>query len=231
MAINIIPVPAASQVGPTNTDVANAVASNSNVATTISSNVPSASTIATAVAGAVPTISAINTSVANNAPSPSNWTVISTIAVTSQTTLTFSGLSGYKTYKLVGVLSPSSVSQMIFRLNNDSGGNYYSTQQGWVNGQNPSYISRGAASTAFSATYVQTSSSNYFSIDINIYSANTSAMKFVDGKLGYYDSGQSTNGYGILMGEWLGSSAITRIDVLQNSGSYNGGTLTLLGAN
>ena len=92
MAINIIP-----GVGPTNADIATAVAAPSAAtiaaavaapsaatiaaavaapsAATIASTVaaPSSATIASAVAAAVPTISAINTAVANNAPSPNAW--------------------------------------------------------------------------------------------------------------------------------------------------------------
>ena len=109
MAIDRIP-----GVGPANSDIAAAVAAPSAAtiaaavaapsAATIAAAVaaPSSATIATAVAAAVPTIGAINTSVANNAPSPNNWTVItSTNTNNTASTYTFSSLSGYRSYKII----------------------------------------------------------------------------------------------------------------------------------
>ena len=112
-------------VGPTNADIATAVAAPS--AATIASAVaaPSSATIATAVAAAVPTIGAINTSVANNAPSPFNYVFLGTGSLNNVNTATVS-FSAYKYIKVVWsyTTNASANQQGNIRLNGDTGANY-----------------------------------------------------------------------------------------------------------
>ena len=56
----------------------------------------------TQIAAAVPTLAQINTSVATNAPSPNAYTYITSLAGTTAAGVNFTGLSGYKVYKLYG---------------------------------------------------------------------------------------------------------------------------------
>jgi hypothetical protein len=201
-----------------------------NLSTLYGSVGPANSDIATAVAGAVPTISAINTSVANNAPSPSNWTVISTISITSQTVITFSSLSGYKTYKLVGSVSATNSSRLLIRLNNDTTGNYNYYVTEWPNGNTYPGVDRGPSSSAITTTYSNMSGSNTNMFEANINSANTSGIKFVTGSVGFNSAGFNQNCSATFYG-YYPSGPITRIDIQQSGGSYNGGSITLLGAN
>jgi hypothetical protein len=132
MAINIIP-----GVGPTNADIATAVAAPSAAtiaaavaapsAATIASTVaaPSSATIATAVAAAVPTISAINSSVASNAPSPFNYVFLGTGSLNNVNSATVS-FSAYKYIKVIWsyTTNASANQQGSIRLNGDTSGNY-----------------------------------------------------------------------------------------------------------
>ncbi len=108
MAINNIP-----GVGPTNADIATAVAA------------PSSSTIATAVAAAVPTLTQINNSVATNAPSPNGWVFLGSgnLQGVSSATVSF---SAYRKLRIVwkftnGTGGPQAV---LVRFNGDTGNNY-----------------------------------------------------------------------------------------------------------
>jgi hypothetical protein len=136
-------------VGPTNADIATAVAAPSAAtiatavaapsaatiaaavaapsAATIAAAVaaPSSATIATAVAAAVPTIGAINTSVANNAPSPFNYVHLVTGSLNNVNSATVS-FSGYKYIKVIWSYTThaSANQQGNLRLNGDTGANY-----------------------------------------------------------------------------------------------------------
>jgi hypothetical protein len=125
-------------VGPTNADIATAVAAPS--AATIASAVaaPSAATIATAVAAAVPTISAINSSVASNASPFPAWTAIANgINIDGTTAGTISGLSSYKAIRIYYTYVPNSTSDIFIRFNSDSGANYHTVYNFFANNQNP----------------------------------------------------------------------------------------------
>jgi hypothetical protein len=135
-------------VGPTNADIATAVAAPSAAtiaaavaapsaatiaaavaapsAATIASTVaaPSSATIATAVAAAVPTISAINTAVANNAPSPNNWVYLGNGSLVNVNTASVS-FSAYKKLRIVWKFNMGASAQApLWRFNGDTGSNY-----------------------------------------------------------------------------------------------------------
>jgi hypothetical protein len=204
MAIDRIP-----GVGPTNADIATAVAA------------PSSATIATAVAAAVPTIGAINTSVANNAPSPNAWTVISSVSVSGTSTV-FSSLSGYKKYRIIYIATNSSESSLTVRLNGDSGSNY-----GY------SYASYTNSGVSLGQNY------NQGQWDINAGNANGrwGILEFENPTLtvnklmtvrAHGVAGTSSFREGIAV--WKSTAAITSITLNETVG-YTSGTMTLLGAN
>jgi hypothetical protein len=143
MAIDIIP-----GVGPTNADIATAVAAPSAASiaaavaapsaasiaaavaapstATIAAAVaaPSAATIATAVAAAVPTIGAINSSVASNAPSPNNWVFLGNASLTNVNSASVS-FTAYKKLRIVWKFNQGGSAQApLWRFNGDSGTNY-----------------------------------------------------------------------------------------------------------
>jgi hypothetical protein len=193
MAIDRIP-----GVGPTNTDVA------------------------TAVAAAVPTIGAIDASVAANAPSANAWTVISSVTPSASTTV-FSSLSGYKKYRIVYFNTNTSESTLTVRINGDTGSNYAH-----------SYF-RGSAANSYVSAIVSTTTS--ISLNAGDTNGKWGILEFENASLSTYKivtlfvggrAGQNTYLEGI--GMWRDTSAITSI-TMNESNSYAGGNITLLGAN
>lgn len=73
-----------------------------------------------------PTLSEINNSISTLSPSPNNWTLLGTWTLGGVSTFTFSGLTGYKTYKIVTppMLFASLASNTRIRVNGDTGNNY-----------------------------------------------------------------------------------------------------------
>jgi hypothetical protein len=242
MAQSVYPVPAASAVGPANSDIASAVAVSTSVqsmvGTQVTNNAPSASAIATAVAGAVPTISAINTSVANNAPSPNAWTFITSNTALNSNTITFSGLSGYKAYKILAmqIAAPASGSgQLLVRINNDSNGAYSNGAVGFfASGTYTNGGSSNGSSYALQAGIASISSSQVFGAEINVFQANTSSAKLITSN--FYGLCNGTNCYVFGSGSYVGGASVSTITVFNsNSGSFTsnntGAGFYLFGAN
>lgn len=231
MAIDRIP-----GVGPTNADIATAVAAPSAAtiaaavaapsAATIAAAVaaPSSSTIATAVAAAVPTLSQINTSVATNAPSPNGWTVISTNnANSSFGTYTWSGLSGYKAYKLVFSTTVNTQCAVYVRVNGISTSTYT-----YVGGN--LLIPNTSFSTANSTqAYIGNTVDGFIHGEMLFPDASTGNPKIMKGYAYYRNAGN----------DWLSNSlsstqstaAITSITFAMSGSFFTTGSITLLGAN
>jgi len=252
-------------VGPTNADIAAAVAAPSaatiaaavaapsaatiaaavaapsaaTIASTVAASVPTLaqintavntqtnnSAIATAVAGAVPTLSQINTAVANNAPSPNAWTVISTISPNNTVgSYSFTGLSGYKTYKLlVTTQAIGAVVPFNAQINSDTNTNYayglvYS-QSSLTGESNPNtnriFLGNGP-------------NGGWFNAELTIRNANIAAYKSAE----YFSiSTPNVATYIYGNGMYRSTSNISSIQISNNgSATFNGGTITLLGAN
>jgi len=176
-------------VGPTNTNIADAVAADSNMAATISANVPSASTIATAVAGAV-------TSGFGN-----NYTLLTSTAYNGSTSYTLSWSGTYK--KIVVVMQNGALGAaglMIMQINNDTTKNYSSGS--WNQSSNSA-----ASSSAAYIDYWNTTGS----LQIVFENPNqTNGPKWW--------SGVGSNG-DFFSGSYGGSSAITSVTLATNGGS------------
>jgi hypothetical protein len=230
MAIDRIP-----GVGPQNSDIATAVAAPSigTITTAITTNAASAgvtmaaitSSITTNAASAGVTLAAIGTQVANNSPSPNNWTLVGTIAL-SGTTQTFSSLSGYKTYRLMIAKASTNNSGIgvLVRFNSDTtAGNY-------------PYLFQASPAVANSYTFVGTTSTTAFnpnglSTSIDISNANVASPKRIGNGFNAANSGTVT-GTAIIESLWLGTAAVNSISVIADSAStFTQGTLYLLGAN
>lgn len=218
MPINNIP-----GVGPTNADIATAVAA------------PSAATIASSVAAAVPTIGAINTSVSTYAPSPHAWTLLGTITPAyTATSVTFTGISGYKTLKLVSArieVAGNPFGGPALRINADATTNNYSW--GGLNIGNGNTIF-GISSMGDSLTLGNGygPSGGNFTGTLYIYNANASGQKDIASLFagGYSGSG---NGMGNIVGSWPGPAAVSSLTILNTStGTLGGGkSIYLYGAN
>lgn len=128
MPINNLP-----GVGPTNADIATAVAAPSAATIAAAVAAPSAATIASTVAASVPTLAQINTSVSSNAsPYGGTWTTVSTTTFATVNTTTISSITGYKYLRIIFALSTVPANEQLgIRFNSDSGSNYLT---GWHQG-------------------------------------------------------------------------------------------------
>lgn len=243
MPINNIP-----GVGPTNADIATAVAAPSAAtiaaavaapsAATIAATVaaPSAATIATAVAGAVPTLGQINTSVSTNAPSPHTWTLISTVTPNSTaTSVSFTGISGYKTLKIVCPrieTTGGTLNGIALRINSDAtSGNY--SGAGWSISPNNSI-----SPTLNLDTWLVLSSGNGpsgggFGGHVTIYNSNVASQKFIESFFVGAYAGASGGGFSQLQGVWTSTATITSLTIHNNGTALLGGgkSIYLYGAN
>jgi hypothetical protein len=206
-----------------------------NLSTLYGSVGPANSDIATAVAGSVPTISAINTSVANNAPSSNNWAYLASNTSLNTTTITFSGLSGYKTYKVlfVQVQAPSSNSGFIYcRINGDT-----NTVYSWGAGTFSSSTTVGSIASGSSinitGNYGNIGNSQVFGGEVVVSQANTSYAKTIDFKFYGYSGGSN---YVVGSAGYTGGASVSSITLFNSStGNYfqsgTGGGFYLFGAN
>jgi hypothetical protein len=236
MAINSVP-----GVGPQNSDIAATIATTPAVSSQITASVPTAAAIATAVAApsigtittaittnaasAGVTLAAIGTQVANNSPSPANWTYIGTAAFAGAASYTFSSLSGYKRYKIVGFGTFTNANFML-QFNGDTASNYYSGYWGMFN-----YMSVSSASVQLSTGMLLTGPAGG-GFDYEIDNANlTTVMKVGRGNTTYYGAGVG-GGNSITNGIWRSTAAITSITIASTSGaSLSSGNVYLMGQN
>lgn len=123
MAIDRIP-----GVGPTNADIATAVAAPSAATIAAAVAAPSSATIASAVAAAVPTTAGITSIVQANAGSPvgGTWTNLGRVDLNGLQGATVSSLSGYKYLKFFFGLTPGVTNMRLqLRFNGDTAANYW----------------------------------------------------------------------------------------------------------
>lgn len=226
MPINNIP-----GVGPTNADIATAVAAPSAATIAAAVAAPSAATIAAAVnAPSTSAIVAAGNSAGWASTGGLTWTPIATPSLNGTSTYTWSGLSGYKYYKLAMFGQTVANASVYIRFNGDSTSNTYSTGGFFMvqgSGAPASYWSSGA-------NQIQTMMNNqaqFFHLFMNINEANSTGAKDCVFTFNSTNSGgttQTNNGTGF----WSNSAAINSITLLLSSSSFTGNTLcTLYGGN
>lgn len=246
MPINNIP-----GVGPTNADIATAVAAPSAAtiaaavaapsAATIAAAVaaPSSSTIATAVAAAVPTLSQINTSVANNAPSPNAWVHLGTVNMLNISSSTIS-FSAYRKLKIVlRLYSGVNTQNPTIRFNSDTS-NVYSVGQNFLStGSTFSEFTGSINTSSLRLNYSNSGSlaaNNVMISTIEIENASLANSKDFTSNSIFFQSGANFARVQNI-GCYYGSSAITSITLFCNSGNLfanstvNNGAFQVFGMN
>lgn len=213
-------------VGPTNADIATAVAAPSaaTIASTVAASVPTLSqintavntqtnnsAIASAVAGAVPNLSQINTAVANNSsPFGGSWVNVGVTSPSGVNSISFSGLSGYRYYRLfVAVINLTGSCNLQLRLNSDSSASYSYGNGGGSSGN----ILRNATELNLAGGGV-VSPRDYI---IDFPSANSTSVD----KMMFTVQGSLNANHASAGGVWANTSAINRIDLFL-SGLQNG---------
>lgn len=221
-------------VGPTNSDIAAATAAvvpNSaaitaavptaaQIATAVAA--PSASTIATAVAASVPTLTQINNSIAtNSSPFGGTFTNVALSTASSTNSITFSGLSGYKFYRLVMAgLGPSGTAALQMRFNGDAGNNYaYFTALQAVTSNNLS------GDTGFR---ISPNAGSVRGAIIDIPYANSTTA---DKTCYVIDSVTTAAEFGSFGGVWASTAPITSITLFWTSAATSNWYVRLIGGN
>jgi hypothetical protein len=222
-------------IGPTNADIAAAVAAPSAAtiaaavaapsAATIASTVaaPSSATIASAVAAAVPTLSQINSSVASNAPSPNAWVFLGSgnLQNVSSATVSFSAYRKIRVfYNILTRTSSGEHQQICIRLNGDSNSFYSSmniTKRSgtgynllpFIRGNTRFFLTKDTASAQSNSTVM-----GEFEID----NAALTSTKIVRGTT-YYRDVDSADNFTDILGTYTGASAITSFTFFANEGN------------
>lgn len=234
-------------VGPTNADIAAAVAAPSlaqitsaittNAASAGVTNASIASAVTTNAASAGVTMAAINTAVANNAsPFGGTWTNLYSGSIGGVSTLNISGLGSYKylrcRFREVRTIN-SNLTNFLIRFNGDSSGSYSYWLQltngssvNWTSGTNDSKIDWGFHS----------SGGNGINGGFDIFGSNsTSGNKALSSiSSSWWDGGSHWTSLGIGgIAFWRSNASITSINFFTNNGVgwTSGSTLILDGAN
>lgn len=211
MAIDRIP-----GVGPTNADIATAVAAPSAATIAAAVAAPSSATIASAVAAAVPTTAGITSIVQANAGSPfgGTWTNVGQFNMQSTNNYTISGLSGYKYIKiLLSGYTKVATGTLQVRFNGDTSGIYW---YGWYEQIPPS----GGDSVVYGLSQTQvnfggavgTGQQFHAIIEIEPNNATTYKSYKFDGFKHNNPQGQTCKVNGI--GGWNSTAAISSISFL-----------------
>lgn len=243
MAINNIP-----GVGPTNADIATAVAAPSastiaaavaapsaaTIASSVAGAVPTLSqintavntqtnnsAIASAVAGAVPTLSQINTAVANNAPSPNAWVHLGTVNMLNISSSTIS-FSAYRKLKIVlRLYSGVNAQNPSIRFNSDSSNVYSFGQHFLTTGSTYSEFTGSISTSSLRLNYSNSGSlaaNNVMISTIEIENASLANSKDFTSDSIFFQSGANFARVQNI-GCYYGSSAITSITLFCNSGN------------
>lgn len=216
-------------VGPTNADIATAVAAPSAATIAAAVAAPSAATIASTVAGSVPTLAQINTSVSTNAsPFGGTWVLISNQTLgANANTISFSGLSSYKYLKIIAALSTvsSSQSEMYIRFNGDTASNYSYANSFLSTG---SYAKVVNPSQSYSTSIIQIASpilnpSGGCVATIEIFRNDSSVLKNVKSFATYQDANTGNTNVTV-DGHWWSTSVISSMTLFTSNGNYATGS-------
>jgi hypothetical protein len=234
-------------VGPTNADIATAVAAPSAAtiaaavaapsAATIASAVaaPSSATIATAVAAAVPTTAGITTIVQANAGSPfgGTWTNLGYVSGNGVSSVTFTGLSSYKYLRLymARVNVATSGGEWYIRINGDSTATAYVQDYYNFSGYTALNPAFDGPTGQFNLGTASANNSNFTGL-FEFSESNGSTYKFGKASYHYYDGSYSNRRESNLF--WANTSAISSITFTHpsyNMSNASGRGFYLMGAN
>jgi hypothetical protein len=160
---------------------------------------------------------------ANGGTSAANWTVIGTATPSAVTSVSFTGISGYKRLKVVGWVSNSTTQYLYAQFNSDTT-NYQSQSAGYSLYMSNSIIGVGTTGGIYLSPGQVTSGG----FDMEINNANsTSTYKDVDTNFSGTSSIASITGQG--WGVFKSASAVTSIAIISIAAMT--GNIYLMGQN
>ena len=160
-----------------------------------------------------------------------NWTLLQTATPSGVASVTFSGLSGYSKYRVIGCALVGTLSNIVvaLQLNGDSGSNYRYFGNNFDNGYPNSINSSSSGKTSYLLTqgfYSATAAGSDFNLDVD--HALLLSNKVMESK-GYGPNDNSTT---INAGHYQTTSPLTSLTILTTvGGNFTAGTIELLGAN
>lgn len=164
----------------------------------------------------------VTLSSAGGGSSVPNWQLLSTNAPSGVATVTFGSLAGYSKYRIMAPnIGTAATCSFNFRVNGDTGFNYYWSQRA----QNGATLSgTGSSGTAHSIDAANAQGRQVLSVEID------GALILTPKQI----NSESSVLVGVMtstFGQYLSASLITSLSLVLTSSSFNAGTIYLLGAN
>jgi hypothetical protein len=167
-----------------------------------------------------PTLAEIQTAVSTySTPYNGTWTDLGTTSISGSSSVTITGLGGYKQLKIFVYLEPSTASYVTMRLNGDTGSNY-----GYVNSNSTT------SAQSYPTTGMRLGPSSGASVIgyLTISPANsTTSKKTIFSDSNFSHANTSANFTGV----WLSTAAITSATFVLNTGTFSGGGIQIWGIN
>jgi len=202
-------------VGPTNTNIADAVAADSNMAATISANVPSASTIASAVTTAGNSAGWGATGFADS------WTLLTNTSLGSSSSITLSWSGTYKKIIVIGVsITGSATTTLGFRLNGDTSSSY---SFGLFNASTNNYQIQNSGWYGVSST--ASGAPSFFRMTLD--APNSSSIKVMD----WVGFSQNDGAPYLGNGFWNNTSSVTSFNIYTGNSATLNGNIYVYGVN
>jgi hypothetical protein len=159
-----------------------------------------------------------------------NWVLISSVTPTAAaTTVTFSGISGYK--KLLfrsNAPTTAATSTMSLTFNGDTGAKYaiYSAS---FNGGSGAVLTAKREIAATAAAETTTVASGSFNMDLQIIDTNTTGVKNYSGYYSALVAGVTSTVFPSVLGRYYASAAISSVTLTTTSTYAGAGTVALYG--
>lgn len=160
-----------------------------------------------------------------------SWTYLQTFTANNSGTISFTGLSGYSKYKIVGAMSAGTYGTRRLRINNDSSNLYsysYGLEYSGLTTPLDYYASSYNADNHFPIGY--SSGGTNFSCNLIISNANSSGIKLIESENIYLDGRWNLRK---LTGTYEGTSTVSSIYISSaaDGGTFTSGKLYLFGGN
>ena len=159
-----------------------------------------------------------------------NWVLISSVTPTaSATTVTFSGISGYKKLLFRSVApTTAGTSTMSLTFNGDTGAKYAIYSASFNGGSSAVLTAKREIATTAAAETASVASGS-FNMDLEIIDTNTTGVKNYSGYYSALVAGVTSTVFPSVLGRYYASAAITSVTLTTTSTYAGAGTVALYG--